>query len=212
MFVIDDDPDVRESIADLLASADLRSETFGTPEAFLGRGPVAGPACVVLDLRLPGMDGLAVQRALADAGITTPVIFISGFGDIPTTVQAMKSGAVEFLTKPVDDRALLDAICSALRRDQATREQQRELSTIRARYATLTARERQVMALVVSGRLNKQIAGELRRSEITVKIHRRRVMTKMQAQSVADLVRQAGRLEGAAPPGDRPPGVIRRDN
>ena len=195
VFIIDDDAAVRASIADLLESAGLESETFGTPEEFLRRPRADGPSCIVLDLRLPGMDGLAVQRALADASITTPIIFVTAFADIRTSVRAMKSGAVEFLTKPFDDQELLHAIYRGLERDQAVREQQDELSTLRIRYATLTPRERQVMALVVSGRLNKQIAADLGRSEITVKIHRHRVMRKMQAESLAELVRLAARLE-----------------
>jgi FixJ family two-component response regulator len=195
VFIIDDDAAVRVSIADLVQSAGLESETFGTPQEFLRRQAADGPSCIVLDLRLPGMDGLAVQCALAEANVTTPIIFITGFADVPTTVKAMKSGAMEFLTKPFDDQELLDAIYRALERDQVAREQEHELSTVRDRYATLTRRERQVMALVVSGRLNKQIAAELGTSEITVKIHRQRVLRKMQAESLAELVRLAARLE-----------------
>jgi FixJ family two-component response regulator len=195
VFIIDDDAAVRASIADLVQSAGLESEVFETPREFLRHEPAHGPSSIVLDLRLPGMDGLGVQRALAEAGITTPIIFITGFADVPTTVKAMKSGAVEFLTKPFDDQELLDAIFRALERDQASREQEQELSTVRDLYATLTRRERQVMALVVAGRLNKQIAAELGTSEITVKIHRHRVMRKMQAESLAALVKLAVRLD-----------------
>lgn len=198
VFVIDDDDAVRAAIADLLLSAGLESETFETPREFLRRPPAEGPSCIVLDLRLPEMDGLALQRALTQAGISAPVVFISAFGDIPTTVQAMKSGALEFLTKPLDDQELLEAVYRALERDHGARERQQAQAALQARYERLTRRERQVMALVVSGRLNKQIAAELGTSEITVKIHRGRVMRKMQAESLADLVKLSTRLE---PPG-----------
>jgi FixJ family two-component response regulator len=195
IVVIDDDPDVRGSLGGLLRSVGLQVRLMASVAEFLKTGRPDGPTCLILDVRLPGRSGLDFQRELSAANIHIPIIFITGHGDIPMTVQAMKGGAIEFLTKPFRDHDMLEAVQLGLARDRAWRENDKALAVLRARYDTLTPREREVMAVVVTGRLNKQIAGDIGISEITVKIHRGQVMRKMQASSLPDLARMADRLK-----------------
>jgi FixJ family two-component response regulator len=195
VFVVDDDPSIREAIKSLISSVGVRVETFASAHEFLRNERLDLPGCVVLDVELPGLSGLDLQRELAAHGVKLPIIFITGYGDIPMSVRAMKAGATEFLTKPFRDQDLLDAIQQALERDRAARQHSKEIAELRKRFDALTSREREVMSLVVAGWLNKQIGFELKISEITVKIHRGRVMNKMGAQSLADLVRMTERLE-----------------
>jgi FixJ family two-component response regulator len=195
IVVIDDDADVRGSLGGLLRSVGLQVRLLASVDEFLKSGRPDGPTCLILDVRLPGRSGLDFQRELSAANIHIPIIFITGHGDIPMTVQAMKGGAIEFLTKPFRDHDMLEAVQLGLARDRAWRESEKALAVFRARYDSLTPREREIMALVVTGRLNKQIAGDLGISEITVKIHRGQVMRKMQASSLPDLARMADRLK-----------------
>jgi FixJ family two-component response regulator len=195
VFIIDDDSGMRQAVQDLVESVGLRAESFSTGEEFLKKQRTADPSCLVLDVRLPQLSGLDFQRQLAEIGVQIPIIFITAHGDIPMSVRALKSGAVEFLTKPFRDQDLLDAIQQALQRDRAEREQQAEINVLHERYEALTAREREVMTLVVSGMLNKHIAAKIGASEATIKIHRGRVMEKMQAGSLIELVRMADKLK-----------------
>jgi FixJ family two-component response regulator len=195
VFIIDDDLSMRRAVHDLVESVGLLAESFATGGEFLRRGRTTSPSCLVLDVRLPQMSGLDFQSRLAETGTQIPIIFITAHGDVPMSVRALKAGAVEFLTKPFRDQDLLDAIQQALQRDRAAREQQAEILNVHERYKTLTPREREVMALVVSGLLNKQIAAEIGASEATVKIHRGNMMQKMQVGSLIELVRSADKLK-----------------
>jgi len=192
--IVDDDPSVQRGLQRLIRSAGWKAETFASAQEFLARSRPVSPNCVLLDLQLPGLSGLDLQKRMAEVGLETPIVFLTGHGDIPASVQAMKAGAVQFLTKPVDEQELLRAIEEAVERDRRTRQQQVEMNELRGRYESLTAREQEVMQQVISGMLNKQIAAELNITEDTVKFHRGHIMRKMRADSLADLVRMAKNL------------------
>ena len=194
VFVIDDDASVRAALSSLVRSVGLRVEVFASASEFLATKRTDGPSCLILDVRLPGVSGLHFQAELAKANIVIPIIFITGHGDIPMSVKAIKSGAIEFLTKPVREQALLDAVQAGIARDRVRREQHKLVAELRERFNSLTSREREVMPLIVTGRLNKRIAGQLELSEMTVKVHRGQIMRKMRAKSLVDLVRMADKL------------------
>ncbi len=200
VFIVDDDVSVRESLEAMTRFAGLRAETFASAQDFLERPRTMVPNCLVLDVRLPDLSGLELQNRIASERTDMPIIFITGYGDVPMTVRAMKAGAIEFLTKPFDDEVLLDAIRQAIERSRVALSEEAEMQALRDRYASLSRREREVMALVVSGLLNKQVGGELGITEYTVQVHRGQVMRKMNARSLANLVNMAGRLRlGRAP-------------
>lgn len=202
VYVVDDDPSMREAVQDLIASVGLQARGFASPREFLGAARPDAPACLVLDVRLPGASGLNFQQELEKSGVAIPVIFITGHGDIPMSVRAIKAGAVEFLTKPFRDQELLDAINAGIERNRAQRREATVMDDLRQRFAALTPREREIMALVILGRMNKQIAGELGVSEVTVKVHRGQIMRKMRAKSLPELVRMGDvlRLATVSPP------------
>ena len=200
VFVVDDDPSIRSSLKFLMSSVGLQVEGFDSADALLKRNLPDTPSCLVLDVRLPGLSGLDFQRQLAARNCRIPIIFITGHGDIPMSVRAMKAGAVEFLTKPFRDQDLLDAVRIALEKDRERRERKKEVSDLKERYNSLTPREQEVISMVVSGMLNKQIADQLATAENTVKVHRSRAMEKMQAQSVAELVKMIDKLESSVEP------------
>jgi RNA polymerase sigma factor (sigma-70 family) len=196
VFVVDDDPSVRSSLKFLLSTVGLHVESFESADMFLRKNPPDAPSCLVLDVRLPGLSGLDFQRELAARKISIPIVFLTGHGDIPMSVRAMKAGAVEFLTKPLRDQDLLDAVRIALERDRARREEEKEVMILQRRFDTLTSREREVISMVVSGMLNKQIADQLGTAESTVKVQRSRALEKMHAESLVDLIRMIERLKG----------------